>query len=75
MDVRVPHWIGRLTDTMAHRAEDQPVDPAVVVVNPDDDVSPAAFNAWLNQLQSGEPLNLGITAADTLAQARAAGEV
>ena len=72
MDVQV---LCRLTDAMAHRAEDQPVDPAVVVVNPDDDVSPAAFNAWLSQLQSGEPLNLGITAADTLAQARAAGEV
>ena len=60
---------------MAHRAEDQPIDPAVVIVNPDDEVTPAAFNAWLDQLQTGEPLDLGVTAVDTLAEARAAGEV
>jgi hypothetical protein len=56
------------------RAEDLP-DPAVVIVNPDDEVSPEAFRAWLDQLQSGEPLHLGVTAAQTLAEARAAGEV
>jgi hypothetical protein len=56
------------------RAEDVP-DPAVVVVNPDDEVTPEAFRAWLDQLQSGEPLDLGVTAAQTLAEARAAGEV
>ena len=60
---------------MAHRADDQPFDPSVVVVNPDDEVTPATFTAWLDQLQRGEPIQLGVTAAETLAEARAAGEV
>jgi hypothetical protein len=56
------------------RAEDVP-DPAVVVVNSDDEVTPEAFREWLDQRQSGEPLRLGVTAAQTLTEARAAGEV
>ena len=60
---------------MARRAEDKPLDPAVVVINPDDEVTPEAFYGWLDQVQSGEPLNLGIRAAETLAEARATGEV
>ncbi len=59
---------------MVSRAENVP-DPAVVVVNTDDEVTPEAFRDWLEQLQSGEPLHLGVTAAQTLAEARAAGEV
>lgn len=47
----------------------------MVVINPDDDVTPAAFSAWLDELQSGEPVDLPVSAADTLAEARAAGEV
>ena len=65
---------GVLLTVVVSRAEDLP-DPAVVVVNPDDDVTPEAFRAWLDQLQSGEPLHLSVTAAQTLADARAAGEV
>jgi hypothetical protein len=56
------------------RAEDLP-DPAVVVVNPDDEITSEAFSVWLDQLQSGEPVDLSVTAAQTLAEARAAGEV
>ena len=57
------------------RSADDLPNPAVVVVNPEDDVTPEAFVAWLDQLQSGVPLDLGVTAAQTLAEARAAGEV
>ena len=64
----------RTVVAVVSRAEDMP-DPAVMVVNPDDDVTPEAFRDWLDQLQSGEPLDLGVTAAQTLADARAAGEV
>ncbi len=64
----------RTVEPVVSRAEDLP-DPAVVVVNPDDDVTPEAFRAWLDQLQLGEPVQLGVTAAETLAEARAAGEV
>jgi len=60
---------------MARRAEDQPLDPAVVVINPDDEVTPEAFKSWLDERQSAEPLRLGVTAAETLIEARAAGEV
>ncbi len=59
---------------VVNRAEDL-LDPGVVVVNPDDQVTPETFREWLDQLQSGEPLHLGVTAAQTLADARAAGEV
>lgn len=60
---------------MARRADDKRLDPAVVVINPDDEVTPEAFKAWLDQRQSGELLHLGVTAAETLGEARAAGEV
>lgn len=59
---------------MARHAEDHSRDP-VVAANPDEDITAEAFKAWLDQLQVGEPVRLGVTAADTLAQARAAGEV
>lgn len=59
---------------MVSRPEDVP-DPAVVVVDTDDEVTPEAFREWLDQLQRGEPLHLGDSAAQTLAEARAAGEV
>jgi hypothetical protein len=65
---------GVLLVAVVSRTEDLP-DPAVVVVNPDEEVTPEVFREWLDLLQSGEPLHLGITAAQTLAEARAAGEV
>lgn len=64
----------RTVMAVVSRAEDLP-DPAVVVVKPDDEVTPEAFREWLDQLQSGEPTRLDVTAAQTLAEARAAGEV
>jgi hypothetical protein len=54
---------------------DVPSDPAVVVLNPDDDVTPESFAAWLDRRQAGEPVDPGVRAADTLAEARTAGEV
>jgi hypothetical protein len=60
---------------MACRAADASSDPAVVVLNPEDDVTPETFVAWLDQRQVGDPLEPGVRAADTLAEARAAGEV
>lgn len=64
----------RTVMAVVSRAQDLP-DPAVVVVNPEDAVTPEAFREWLDQLQSREPIRLGVTAAETLADARAAGEV
>ncbi|MGH9103489.1 MAG: hypothetical protein ACRDYD_11000 [Acidimicrobiales bacterium] len=60
---------------MARRAEGHKSDPVVMVVNPGDEVTPEAFRAWLDQLQAGEPIELEVSAADTLLEARAAGEV
>jgi len=47
----------------------------VVVLNPDDDVTAGSFEAWLDRRQEGEPLDPGVRASETLADARAAGEV
>jgi len=60
---------------MARRPDDVPSDPAVVVLNPDDDVTPESFTAWLDRRQTAEPADPGIRAGDTLSEARAAGEV
>ncbi|MGH8835690.1 MAG: hypothetical protein ACRDWG_11975 [Actinomycetes bacterium] len=60
---------------MARSAEEFSGHPAVVVINPDDDVTPATLFAWLDEIESDEPLDLPVTAAETLAEARAAGEV
>jgi hypothetical protein len=57
------------------RRPDIPSDPAVVVINPDDEVTPESFAAWLDRRQAGEPVDPGVKAADTLTEARAAGEV
>jgi hypothetical protein len=52
----------------------EPPEPAVVVVNPDETVTAEAFQNWLDRRASAQPIEPGTTAADTLAQARAAGE-
>jgi hypothetical protein len=57
------------------RRPEVPADPAHLVVNPDDEVTPESFRAWLDRRQVGEPVDPGVRAADTLAEARAAGEV
>ncbi len=57
------------------RRPDVPADPALLVVNPDDEVTPESFAAWLDRRQVGTPLDPGVTAAETLAEARSAGEV
>jgi hypothetical protein len=58
---------------MAHPAPELS-DPAVVLVNPDDAVTAESFNNWLDRRQKGQPSDPGLTAAETLAEARAAGE-
>ncbi len=64
-------------DTMEFVAglPDTPSDPAVVVLNPDDEITPESFAAWLDRRQAGEPVDPGVRAVDSLAEARAAGEV
>ena len=54
---------------------DTPSDPALVVLNPEDAITPESFTAWLARRQAGEPVDPGVRAADSLAEARAAGEV
>jgi hypothetical protein len=60
---------------VARRPDDVPYDPAVVVLNPDDEVTAESFSAWLDRRQAGEPVDPGVRAADTLTEARAVGEV
>jgi hypothetical protein len=49
-------------------------EPAVIEVNPDDAVTAESFRAWLDHRQAGEPVEPGVTAAETLAEVRSAGE-
>ena len=56
------------------RAPGEFSDPAVVLLNPEDEVTPEAFAAWLDRRQAGEPATPAVTAAETLAEARNAGE-
>lgn len=59
---------------MVRAADDLPSDPAVVVLNHDDDVTAESFAAWLDRRQAGEPTDPGVTAAETLAETRTTGE-
>ncbi len=56
---------------MAKRAEDY--DPVVVLI--DDDEPKMTIAEWLALIDSREPVDLGISAAELLAEAREAGEV
>ncbi len=60
---------------MVRSPADLPADPAVIIVNPDEEVTAETFNAWLDRRQAGNPVDPGVRAADTLAKARAASEV
>ena len=40
-----------------------------------DDALAASFSGWLRELDELEPLHLSLRAADTIAEARSAGEV
>lgn len=62
-------------NTHQHISSEASSDPAVVVLNPDDEVTPESFVAWLDRRRGTEPLHSGVRAADTLGEARAAGEV
>lgn len=56
---------------MVRRAEEH--DPAVVLIN--DEEPSMTFEEWLALIADDEPVDLGISAAELLAEARAAGEV
>ncbi len=59
---------------MARRAEDLP-SGSVVVANPDEDCSPAAFRRLLEELAAGpEPVIESLGAGELLAQLRADAE-
>jgi hypothetical protein len=61
-------------EDVARHASDLPSDPAVVVTNPDDDVTADTFRAWLDRRHAAEPASPGVRAADTLAELRALDE-
>ena len=61
-------------DDMARAADDLPPD-VVVVLNPEDHVTAEAFAAWLDRRRGDDPVDPGVSASTTLAEARAAGEV
>ena len=57
---------------MAHRADDLSHGPSVVLVNPDEDCSPAAFRLLVDELLDGpEPALKSLGAAAMLEELRA----
>ena len=57
---------------MAKRADDFSEEPRVVLLNPDEDTSPAAFRLLVDELLAGpEPTLASLGAADVLEQLRA----
>lgn len=58
--------VARDTDRLGH--------PAVVVINPDDEVTAENFAAWLDRRQAGEPVDPDVSAAETLSEVRTIGE-
>ena len=57
---------------MAKRVEDFASDPMIVVVNPDDDASVEALDAWIAELEASDDwIDLPITAAELIAEDRA----
>ncbi|HET9691116.1 MAG TPA: hypothetical protein VFP61_08180 [Acidimicrobiales bacterium] len=59
---------------MARRAEDIGREKGLVILNPDDDCSPEAVRAWFDRVQSGDPVDPGISAAEILREIRDHGE-
>ena len=57
---------------VVRRAGDLHDDPAIEIVNPDEDTSPEAVAAWLAELDAaGDWIDLPVTAAELLAEDRA----
>lgn len=57
---------------MARNASDLPADPVIVVTNPDEDCSPDAFSAFIDDLLAGpEPELESIGATEALRELRA----
>ena len=59
---------------MTRSADHFPSDPAIVVANPDEDVTAEKFTAWLHDRQKGSPIATSVSAAETLAEIRSYGE-
>ena len=60
---------------MTGSADHFPSDPAIVVANPDEDVTAESFTAWLDDRQKGTPIAISVSAAETLAEIRGSGEL
>jgi hypothetical protein len=57
---------------VARRADDLRSDPAIEIVNADEEASPASMAAWLAGLDAeGDWIDLPVTAAELLAEERA----
>jgi len=66
---------GRYDGGMANRPNDLPPGSAVVIINPDEDCSPEAFHALLDDLLAGpEPELESLDAAEAIRELRADAE-
>jgi hypothetical protein len=58
---------------MAREAEEFAADPVVVLI--EEEAPTMTFEEWLDLVGQDEPVDLGVSAAELLAEARRAGEV
>jgi hypothetical protein len=57
---------------MAKRVEELSGDPLIVLVNPDDDTSVEALEAWIAELEASDDwIDLPVTAPELIAEDRA----
>ena len=59
---------------MTRSADDFSSDPAIIVTNPDEDITAENFTAWLDDRQKGTPIATSVSASESLAEIRAHGE-
>jgi hypothetical protein len=57
---------------MVTRAVEHTFDPAVVIINPDEELGD--FDDWMARIAAGEPVDLGVRASELLEEARQQGE-
>ncbi len=70
----LPASVASTLTVIARRASELSSDPAIIVANPEVEVTAERFTAWLDRRQSDEPVRVPVRAEDTLTEIRASGE-
>lgn len=69
-----PYQLGRAPLRFILEHMEHEPDSSIIIANPDEEVTPESFLAWLDARQSGSPVVTSVSAAETLAEIRDTGE-